>query len=100
MTKPREPKGVKPIILLLLLRSVYLKGHQDGNLKTTDLSWEDKILQEIEDYYKQKMLEWVGIDEYLTSDNFTWGDTRHNSNAVRFGMNTAKQEIRDRINGG
>ena len=33
--------------LRLLLRSVYLKGHQDGNLKTSDLSWEDKIVKQI-----------------------------------------------------
>lgn len=33
--------------LRLLLRSVYLKGHQDGNNKTTDLSWEDGIVEEI-----------------------------------------------------
>lgn len=31
----------------LLLRSVYLKGHQDGNLKTADMSWEDKIVGDI-----------------------------------------------------
>ena len=33
--------------LRLLLRSVYLKGHQDGNLKTCDMSWEDKIVKDI-----------------------------------------------------
>jgi hypothetical protein len=33
--------------LRLLLRSVYLKGHQDGNLKTSDMSWEDKIVEDI-----------------------------------------------------
>jgi hypothetical protein len=31
----------------LFLRSVYLKGHQDGNLKTTDMSWEDTIIKDI-----------------------------------------------------
>jgi hypothetical protein len=35
----------------LLLRSVYLKGHQDANLKTADMSWEDKIVEEIEKIY-------------------------------------------------
>jgi hypothetical protein len=34
--------------LRLLLRSVYLKGHQDANLKTSDLSWEDEILSKLE----------------------------------------------------
>ena len=34
--------------LRLLLRSVYLKGHQDGNLKTSDISWEDKIIADIQ----------------------------------------------------
>ena len=33
--------------LRLLLRSVYLKGHQDGNIKTSDMSWEDKIVASI-----------------------------------------------------
>ena len=34
-------------MLRLLLRSVYLKGHQDGNMKTTDMSWEDRIVKDI-----------------------------------------------------
>jgi hypothetical protein len=38
--------------LRLLLRSVYLKGHQDGNMKTTDLSWEDKIVKDIKEWAK------------------------------------------------
>ena len=33
--------------LRLLLRSVYLKGLQDGNLKIADISWEDKIVEDI-----------------------------------------------------
>jgi hypothetical protein len=33
--------------LRLILRSVYLKGHQDGNMKTSDISWEDKIVKDI-----------------------------------------------------
>lgn len=37
----------KELKLRLLLRSVYLKGHQDGNLKTTDMLWEDKIIKDI-----------------------------------------------------
>jgi len=42
--------------LRLLLRSVYLKGHQDGNLKTTDISWENKIIKDIDALYKAKYL--------------------------------------------
>lgn len=38
--------------LRLLLRSVYLKGLQDGNLKTTDvISWEDKIVKDITELF-------------------------------------------------
>jgi len=33
--------------LRLLLRSVYLKGQQDANNKTVDMSWEDKIVKQI-----------------------------------------------------
>ena len=33
--------------LRLLLRSVYLKGQQDGRNKTCDMSWEDKIIKDI-----------------------------------------------------
>ena len=43
------------LILRLLLRSVYLKGHQDGNLKTSDMSWEDKILSQIIDLIIKKL---------------------------------------------
>lgn len=39
-------------ILRLILRSVYLKGHQDGNTKTTDLSWEDEIIEDISNIAK------------------------------------------------
>jgi hypothetical protein len=41
----------------LLLRSVYLKGHQDGNLKKADMSWEDKIVEDIDNLYR-KHLQW------------------------------------------
>lgn len=38
--------------LRLLLRSVYLKGHQDANIKTADiLSWEDGIVKDVEKLY-------------------------------------------------
>jgi len=37
------------LTLRLLLRSIYLKGHQDGNLKTSDISWENKIVKDIQD---------------------------------------------------
>ena len=40
--------------LRLLLRSVYLKGQQDGYNKTADMSWEDKIVSQIEKLFKQK----------------------------------------------
>ena len=33
--------------LRLYLRSVYLKGQQDANFKTCDMSWEDKIVKDI-----------------------------------------------------
>lgn len=52
--------------LSLLLRSVYLKGHQDALLKTADMSWEDKIIKDIEDlfsaYQNQQM---VGLEELI-----------------------------------
>lgn len=45
----------KEKILRLLLRSVYLKGHQDALYKTTDItSWEDKIVKDIEKLYSLK----------------------------------------------
>ena len=44
----------------LLLRSVYLKGQVDANKKTSDMSWEDKIVSEIDTYYKSKE---VGCEE-------------------------------------
>lgn len=37
---------VDSLTVRLMLRSIYLKGHQDGNLKTSDISWEDKILED------------------------------------------------------
>ena len=46
MVKKELPQSVDTA-LRMRLRSVYLKGHQDGNLKTSDLSWEDKIVGEI-----------------------------------------------------
>ena len=33
--------------LRMRLRSIYLKGHQDGSLKTSDMSWEDTIVNDI-----------------------------------------------------
>ena len=33
--------------LRLILRSVYLKGHKDANLKSADMSWEDGVVNEI-----------------------------------------------------
>ena len=44
----------KTLNLRLLLRSVYLKGHQDGNMKTTDLSWEDKIVRDIKNLFEER----------------------------------------------
>ena len=43
-----------PNKVILLLRSVYLKGQVDANMKISDLSWEDKILSQLEAYYKPK----------------------------------------------
>jgi len=40
--------------LRLLLRSVYLKGQVDANKKTADMSWEDKIVEEIDTCYKRE----------------------------------------------
>ena len=42
------------LLLRLLLRSVYLKGYTDGNDKTTDLSWEDEIVKNIEGIFRMK----------------------------------------------
>lgn len=47
----------------LLLRSVYLKGHQDGHLKTSDMSWEDKIVKDIDALYKQVFLEMLPAEK-------------------------------------
>lgn len=44
----------KTLKLRLLLRSVYLKGHQDGNMKTTDLSWEDEIVRDIKNLFEER----------------------------------------------
>ena len=44
----------KTLHLRLLLRSVYLKGHQDGNMKTTDLSWEDRIVRDIKNLFEER----------------------------------------------
>ena len=44
----------KTLNLRLLLRSVYLKGHQDVNMKTTDLSWEDKIVRDIKNLFEER----------------------------------------------
>lgn len=39
----------------LLLRSVYLKGYQDALTKTADMSWEDKIINDIRTLLKAKI---------------------------------------------
>ena len=39
--------------LRMRLRSVYLKGHQDGNLRNSDLSWEDMIVKDIVDLFRK-----------------------------------------------
>ena len=44
----------KTLKLRLLLRSIYLKGHQDGNMKTTDLSWEDRIVRDIKNLFEER----------------------------------------------
>ena len=41
--------------LRLLLRSIYLKGQVDANKKTSDMSWEDKIVSNIDAYYQSKV---------------------------------------------
>lgn len=40
-------KGSLEKVLALILRSIYLKGHQDALSQTTDLSWEDKTIRQI-----------------------------------------------------
>jgi hypothetical protein len=37
----------KELTLRLVLRSVYLKGQQDGFNRTSDISWEDEIMKDI-----------------------------------------------------
>ena len=70
------------LILRLLLRSVYLKGHQDGNLKTSDMSWEDKILSQIIDLIIKKLPKdrptWKEYKEGRTTDWVELGNEIHN----------------------
>ena len=50
MTSPNMQearKGSLEKVLALILRSIYLKGHQDALSQTTDLSWEDKTIRQI-----------------------------------------------------
>ena len=53
--------------LRLLLRSVYLKGHQDGNLKTADMSWEDKIIKDIAKYLEKEYNKSDGDFDFVLS---------------------------------
>jgi len=93
MTKPGVEK------LRLFLRSVYLKGHQDGNLKTADMSWEDKILKDI----RQLLLESLGKKKYLIDNLPLTKDEGYLDKCVQAkdmvdGYNTARQEDIDVIN--
>ena len=74
--------------LRLLLRSVYLKGHQDGNLKTSDMSWEDKIVKDI-----LKLFEEIVGEDRETIDSIIISISQHEAR----GYNQAKQEIRNRV---
>ena len=75
----------------LLLRSVYLKGHQDGNLKTSDMSWEDKIIKDLDALYKAKYLGMLPEEKDITYGHST-------DIAFGNGFNSAIQEIKRRMN--
>jgi hypothetical protein len=45
MSKSKEGKVIR-----LLLRSIYLKGQVDANRKTSDLSWEEKIISKLQQW--------------------------------------------------
>ena len=79
----------------LLLRSVYLKGHQDGNLKKADMSWEDKIIKDIDALYKEFYL------AMLPEENFpplgSLEDKYGYLAGQRKGFNSAIQEMREKI---
>lgn len=60
--------------LRLLLRSVYLKGHQDGNLKTSDMSWEDTIVKDILELCRKQVPGIVNANlDYGNADLFNNG---------------------------
>jgi hypothetical protein len=80
--------------LRLLLRSVYLKGHQDGNIKTSDMSWEDKIVESL----KQVFLGMLPEEKYLI-DNLV--DDLNEMVRIKDridGFNSAIQEMKRRMN--
>lgn len=61
----------------------------------------NSLLEQVKFFYRQKikelMLGWVGEDLDYVPDNLRWGDSDYHSNSVRFGINQAKSEIRERI---
>jgi len=83
----------------LLLRSVYLKGHQDENLKTSDMSWEDKIIKDIDALYKERYLGMLPEERATTvskyDENEQQGYLVENCEAV--GFNSAIQEMKRRV---
>jgi hypothetical protein len=50
-------------MIRLLLRSVYLRGHQDANLKTTTLCWEDEIMEDLREHIHLQLKMYSGYDE-------------------------------------
>ena len=42
-----KKQNSREYVLALILRSVYLKGHQDALNQKSDVSWEDKTIQKI-----------------------------------------------------
>jgi len=76
--------------LRLLLRSVYLKGHQDGNIKTSDMSWEDKIVESL----KQVFLGMLPKERKL---DYSKPDFISNNTDALYGFNSAIQEFKRRV---
>ena len=77
--------------LRLLLRSVYLKGQIDARSKTSDMSWEDKIVKDI-----LKLFEEIVGEDRETIDSIIISISQHEAR----GYNQAKQEIRNRVKEG
>ena len=82
--------------LRLLLRSVYLKGHQDGNMKTSDMSWEDKIIESLKQVFLGMLPEEITIKK-LKSKPCPYSDKIKCCTMQDYCFNSAIQEYKRRV---